>query len=75
MFISWSVNPENWLPGKVVDNHFDILNFCPWTQAEIENFLHSRALRFCLEGSGIFLIVYLRRKDTFEIGFGPGLFS
>ena len=49
--------------------------FIPWIRAEFENFVHSKALRFCLEGSGIFLIVYLRRKDTFEMGFGLGLFS
>ena len=49
--------------------------FVPWSRAEIENFLRSKALRFCLEASGIFLILYLPRKDTFENGFWPALFS
>ena len=66
-----AVNLENCLQGKVLDNTFDILNFVPWNWAEIENFLHSKALRFCLEGSGIFMILYLRRTGTFEIGFLP----
>ena len=27
LFIWWAVNPEIWLPGKVLGNTFDILNF------------------------------------------------
>ena len=38
---------------------------------KIKNFLHSKALRFYLEGSGFFLVLYLRRKGEFEIGFLP----
>ena len=74
LLIWLAVNPEIWLPGKVLEHTFDIFNFRSWTWAEIEKFLHSKALCFCLEGSGTFLIVYLRRKDTFEHGFWPGLF-
>ena len=46
-----------------------LIFFFLWSRAEIENFLRSKALRLCLEGSGIFLILYLPRKDTFENGF------
>ena len=72
LFLLAAVNPENWLQDKVLDNTFNIFwIFFLWTRAEIENFLHSRALRFCLEGSGIFLVLYLWRKGKFEIGFLP----
>ena len=43
-----------------------------WFGADIQNFLYNKALRFYLEGSGIFLNLNLSRYKELKIGVRPG---
>ena len=57
LFIWLAVNPENGFQGKVLEHTFYVFNFRSMGPGGLENCLRSKALRLCLEGSGICLIL------------------
>ena len=62
------MKPENKLLDTVSEHTFEKQFSASWNRADNWNFLYNNALRFCLEGSWIFLNVNLPRNKELEIG-------